>query len=168
MWRGGGRRLCSGKWDGETLKTTGMKVRGPHRRGEWAELRFMAKAVGLGFRLTKPVGNYEPYDVGIDLGGGFVRVQVKSSSVSGRAGNPSYRSGYFAIDLRRRSRRPYQRLDFDFLAVYVVPFDIWYIIPATVATRIYGIRVCPGNLGSKYERYREAWDLIDGPGAAGE
>jgi PD-(D/E)XK endonuclease len=120
----------------------------------------MAKAAGLGFKLSKPVGNYEPYDVGIDLGERFVRVQVKSSSIAGTAGSPTGRRGYFTVDLRRRSRRPYQRLDFDWLAIYVVPKDVWYIIPAAVATRIYCIRVCPGRRSGKYERYREAWGLI--------
>ena len=120
----------------------------------------MARAFELGFHLAKPVGNYESYDVAINLGRRFVRVQIKATWTAGRVGDIYYREGYYTIDLRRRSRKPYGRRDFDYLAVYIVPEDAWYIIPAAVTTRITGIRICPGNPRCKYEKYREAWELI--------
>ncbi len=49
-------------------------------RGEWVELRFMAEAAGRLFAVCKPWGDCRAYDVGIEHGPNFLRVQVKSTS----------------------------------------------------------------------------------------
>lgn len=56
-----------------------MTITDKKKRGEWAELRFMAKASEHGFNLTKPWGDSLPYDLAIDLDGRLIRVQVKST-----------------------------------------------------------------------------------------
>ncbi len=48
-------------------------------RGEWVELQFMARAVRLGFKVSKPWGDSSPYDVGVESGSRILRVQVKST-----------------------------------------------------------------------------------------
>ncbi len=53
-----------------------------------------------------------------------------------------------------------RQTDFDYLAVYVIPKDIWYIMPWGKVTAKIGIRVCPGAKANPYERYREAWHLL--------
>ncbi len=35
-------------------------------------------------------------------------------------------------------RRPYTVQQIDFLAAYVIPVNVWYIVPAKVATRLKG------------------------------
>jgi hypothetical protein len=50
------------------------------QRGEWVELRFMGTAAERGFCVLKPWGDTRPYDVGIDHGSNFLRVQVKSTT----------------------------------------------------------------------------------------
>jgi hypothetical protein len=45
------------------------------QRGEWVELRFMATAAERGFFILKPWGEIRPYDVGIEYGQNFLRVQ---------------------------------------------------------------------------------------------
>jgi hypothetical protein len=46
------------------------------RRGEAAEAAFLARATSMGFRICKPWGECERYDLVIDYGkGGFYRVQ---------------------------------------------------------------------------------------------
>lgn len=62
--------------------------------------------------------------------------------------------------MRHISVRRYVQSDFDILAVYVIPKDIWYIIPSEVATKKIAIRVRPGNDRNQYEQYREAWHLL--------
>lgn len=136
-----------------------MKIRHPKERGEWAEIRFMAKATEHGFKLTKPWGDSSPYDFVLDLGGRFASVQVKSISSRSRPAKPHHRSGAFVAHMR--GFRAYRRSDFDYLAVYVIPKDIWYIIPVAVAIRKISVRVWPGNQANRYERYREAWHLFD-------
>ena len=51
--------------------------------------------------------------------------------------------------------------EIDFVAAYVIPLDLWYIIPAgVVAMRKGSIWLAPWRRQSKYERYLEAWHLL--------
>ena len=140
------------------MKTSGMDIRNAKKRGHWAELRFMAKAAELGFQLNTPLGDTAQYDVVIDLGGRFIRVQVKSTCFEASNLKPGnfVASLVHACGLNHR----YEQSDFDYLAVYCIPDDIWYIIPWAVACRKQSICVCPGDKQNKWEHYREAWHLL--------
>ena len=51
--------------------------------------------------------------------------------------------------------------EIDFVAAYVIPLDLWYIIPAgVVAKRKGSIGLAPWARRTKYERYLEAWYLL--------
>ena len=135
------------------IKTTsGMDIRNNKQRGEWAELRFMAKASEHGFKLNQPWGDLR-YDVAIDLDGRLIRVQIKSTILSRLPGS-------YVVKLCRSAARYYQKSDFDVLAIYVVALDIWYVIPAAVALRRRHIQVAPGCEQNPFERFREAWHLL--------
>ena len=82
------------------MKTSGMDIRNHKKRGQWAELRFMAKAAELGFQLAKPLGDTAQYDVVLDLGGRFISVQVKSTSFQASNLKP----GNFVANLRHVPR----------------------------------------------------------------
>jgi hypothetical protein len=59
----------------------------------------------------------------VETRGQFVRVQVKSTT----ALRPE---GCYRCSVRGAcTSPPYKRGDFDFVAVYVIPEDLWYIIP---------------------------------------
>jgi PD-(D/E)XK endonuclease len=135
-----------------------MNIRNDKKRGHFAELRFMAKAAELGFQLNMPLGDTAQYDVVIDLGGRFVRVQVKSTMFEASNLKPGnfVASLVHACGLNHR----YQQTDFDYLAIYCIPRDIWYIIPWAVASCKQSICVCPGDKQNKWEHYREAWYLL--------
>ena len=126
------------------------------RRGEWAELQFMAKAAKYGLRISKPWGECARYDMVIETGGRCVRVQIKSTM--------HLRSkGCYVCGVRPcKTSKPYQRGEFDFVAAYVIPIDVWYIIPAGVVVhgKRTGIPLYPSNPTGKYEAYKEAWDLL--------
>ena len=49
----------------------------------------------------------------------------------------------------------------DFFAVYLVPIDLWYIIPFDVAARKSSLRLTPYN-GEKFASNTEAWHLLRG------
>src|SRR5579872_804943 len=136
---------------GDSVKTSGMDIRNHKKRGQWAELRFMAKATELGFQLAKPVGDSTQYDVVVDLGGRFISVQVKSTIFEASNLKP----GNFVASLVHPSgpNQRYQQTDFDYLAVYCIPRDIWYIIPWAVAFCKQSICVCPGDKQNKWEHY---------------
>src|SRR5580704_1956894 len=132
------------------------------QRGEWVELRFMAEAASRGYPVLKPWGDSFPYDVGIDHQDGMIRVQVKS--VSSRKG----RGGYLCR-LRHggSGEQRYDPSDVDLFAAFVVPLEIWYLIPTAAVLiprpkmhlRFYPVAPPrPGRhtASHDYEPYREA------------
>jgi hypothetical protein len=56
-----------------------------------------------------------------------------------------------------KTRKPYQRGEFDFVAAYVIPEDVWYIIPARVVVhgKRTGIPLYTSSPTGKYEAYKE-------------
>lgn len=105
------------------MNNPGMNIKHPKLRGEWAELRFMAAAAEHGLHVTKPWGDTLQYDFVVESGAQFEPVQVKSTGFKTHA-------GYSCA--MRRCRGPYGDDPFDYLVVYLVPIDIWYIIPEQV------------------------------------
>jgi hypothetical protein len=49
---------------------------------------------------------------------------------------------------------------FDFVAAYLIPEDIWYIIPVEKFKGQGTITLNPTVKNSKYGRYKEAWHLL--------
>jgi len=130
------------------------------RKGLIAELIFVVKAASMGFAVSKPYGDCEPYDVIIEANGRVFRIQVKSVFTTSRW-------GYSISVARNRQHKPvvqYSPQEIDFVAAYVVAHDAWYIIPvAEIANRAH-IRLYPEGAkrqdGALFEQYREAWDLL--------
>jgi hypothetical protein len=124
------------------------------QRGEWVELLFMTRGAALGFSVSKPFGDSARYDVSLEHQGRFVRVQIKSTSaLRGDLG--------YICTLKRTGIAYYDISEVDFFAIYVLPEDKWYIIPAKVVLLLKSnIRLAPGDQGQKYHRYLEAWDLF--------
>jgi len=56
----------------------------------------------------------------------------------------------------------YTSRDIDFLVGYVVPDNVWYVIPIEVFLNIGCVKVFPSSKRrmSRYEKYREAWDYF--------
>ena len=126
------------------------------RRGEWAELQFMAKAAKLGLQISKPWSELARYDMVIGADGHFVSVQIKSTTSSSPEG------GYICGVRPNPKGKPYQLGEFDFLAAYVITKDLWYIIPAglVIHGNRSGIRLYTSDPTSKYAPYKEAWHLL--------
>jgi hypothetical protein len=133
------------------MMSPGMSIRHPKARGEWAELRFMLRATELGLRVTKPWGDNSPYDLVIETSGRFLRVQVKCTRF--RRG----RSYKCHLD---SNGHPYTPDQIDFIAAYVIPTDTWYILPIQATNSQPDILLTPRNPRSKYEKYKEAWHLL--------
>ena len=128
-----------------------MKIKHAKRRGEWAELCFMARAAEHGLCISKPWGETAHYDFVVETGGKLLRVQVKST-FSNRKGK--YRCGVHG------SRGAYVADAFDFIAAYLVPENLWYIIPAEKIEGKEAIMISPKLETAKYRDYREAWTLL--------
>ena len=137
-------------------------------RGEWVELQFMARAVRLGFKVSKPWGDSSAYDVGIECGERILRVQVKSTDC-----RTEY--GYLCQFKPNAHSKPYTLKQIDFFAAYVIPEDVWYLIPAKILVGLEGkkaLTLLPENPKSPeryaHECYREAWKLLLPRGSTGK
>ncbi len=134
----------------------GALIKNHKLRGEWAELVFMARVKELGFGVLQPWGESSRYDVGVEWEERFMRVQVKSTIY--KVGN-----AYVCNTRPDDNKKPYTVREIDFLAAYVIPVNVWYIVPARVATRLKGnIWLSPHKKGHKYERFMEAWEVMKG------
>jgi len=134
------------------MANPGLSIKHPKARGEWAEMRFMARAAEHGLTVSKPWGESKHYDFAVEYEQCFVRVQVKSTM--------SRRKSNYGCTLRGGIAY-YTRDDFDFLAAYIIPRDLWYIVPAAVAiTGRQRLYLSPDYPKSIYEPYRENWDQL--------
>lgn len=135
-------------------------MRHPKRRGEWVELDFMTRVAGLDLQVLKPWGDSARYDVGVERRRGWRpwKVQVKSTMCMSKGSRRSYVCSVHP----NQNGRAYRRGEFDFLAAYVIPEDVWYIIPAHVVMkgRMNMLILSPSIAGHRYERYMEAWHLL--------
>jgi len=121
--------------------------------GEQAEAVFLSKATGMGLSVAKPWGDSERYDLIVGSGRRLWRVQVKSTRYVGER--------RFSITARGCTAA-YTEDEIDFLAVYIVPLDIWYLVPVKAFAPRKCLRFYPQGNGSRgrYEKYREAWWLM--------
>ncbi len=108
------------------MKSPGESIRHAKARGEWAELRFITRALELKFRVSKPWGDSAPYDLVTDHRGRFRRVQVKCTIF--------HRGNSYKCHLDSNGS-PYSPRDIDFIAAYVIPTDSWYILPHQIHQR---------------------------------
>jgi len=126
------------------------------RLGEASEAAFLARATRLGLHLCRPWGESERYDLVVDHGRGFWRVQVKCTE--------RYADKRYRVKNAGNSDIVYTPEEIDFVAAHVIPLDLWYIIPVEAAGSRKGLRFYPHN-GKKalFEKYREAWCLLTCP-----
>jgi len=122
------------------------------RLGDSDEAAFVARACEFDFRVAKPWGNIDPYDVLVGMGRGFWRVQVKRAT--------QHRHGQYEAKSRRH-RGHYTKDTIDFIAAHVVQENIWYIVPVEAFAGRASLHFNPhGRRESRYEKYREAWYLL--------
>jgi hypothetical protein len=132
----------------KTNLSTNTKVRGGR-----AEIAFWLATSSLGFRVSKPYGDSAPYDFLVDNGNSVLRVQVKSTAnMHCRAYNLLAKHGRFVN---------YKSNEVDIIAAYVVPRNVWYLIPLeAIPAMPHVIRLYPDGVrsgGGKFEKYRDAW-----------
>jgi hypothetical protein len=77
-----------------------------------------------------------------------------------------FQSAHKVNRLSNQRRKRYARGKVDLFAAYIVPEDVWYIIPAAVVlkTKSSDLILCPVQPMRRncyrYEGYREAWKLL--------
>jgi len=128
-------------------------IKDKKKRGEWAESMFLARASEEGLSASKPWGDSRSFDCVVGRPGKFVAVQVKCTIAKLESGE-----GYICSTCS--SHKPYKKGSFDYLAAYVIPEDVWYIIPGRLVFGLKSISLCTVSGEAKYEEYREAWSLL--------
>jgi hypothetical protein len=131
------------------------------RTGELAEAAFVVKAAGLGFAVSKPWGDSERYDFILDAGHATFRVQIKCTE-SLNANGYQVQSTY----TDRNQKGHYSTADIDFLVGYILPLDLWYVVPSNALPPSASLRFYPeGNISrrARFEQYREAWHVFRKP-----
>jgi hypothetical protein len=174
----GPRLFCFYEWNQMTKSrfisplfiNPGALIKNSKLRGEWAELRFMTRAAELGIMVSKPWGDSAPYDLMLEHHGRVLRVQVKSTlrivrgyyrchvPFNQKVGPKSSAAQHSnAKKLKARSIEH----QMDFVAAYIIPEDLWYILPSRLATCLSGhISLAPHRPRQKYAPYLEAWHLL--------
>jgi hypothetical protein len=146
-----------------------VNIANAKKRSEWVELQFMARISALGLTAAKPWGDSSRYDFIVDCDGRLIRVQVKSTTHRQRRGRGyqchTISCGPWPRGPWRRQVRHYTSKEVDFLALYVIPEDVWFIIPVTELrhSRL-SVLLNPGNPKTRYFQFLEAWHLFGAPG----
>lgn len=120
------------------------------------EMQFMARAAAHDLIVSKPWGDSSRYDFAVDNGDRFYRVQVKSTG--------HYKAGAYHCHVTCRAGggyTPYLPRHVDFIAIYVMPEDTWYIIPVEVLCKQRTmVALSPRRPANRYFGYMEAWHLL--------
>jgi hypothetical protein len=122
------------------------------RMGEAVEAAFLAKVCKLRIPVCKPWGDSERYDFVVDWGKGFWRVQVKGGSY--------YDGSKYQVGSGGKGK-PFTKADMDFVVVHIVPEELWYVVPIEMAEGLKALWFNPGSKEARFEKYREAWCLLD-------
>jgi prevent-host-death family protein len=121
----------------------------PNLKGNVAELKIVAELASLGVPVLRPMTKHERYDLVIDVGGRFLRVQCKSA--------PLYRDVIVVrTESNRRGpngfvRKPYTADEVDGIAAYCPELDSCYLLMMDRVTtnRQITLRVSPTKNGQR-------------------
>jgi PD-(D/E)XK endonuclease len=130
------------------------------RHGDLGEVAFLHKATELGFMVAQPYGSMHPFDFVVQGGRDLWRVQVKAAA--------HMRFGLYAVNIYRSQGgrvRPYTTSEVDFVAVYIIPEDSWFILPVREVADRRMLMLRPKGYCRRdiYAHYREAWHLLREP-----
>jgi len=153
-----GLAIMSRQSDDSNAPLNDAAPRNSKRTGELLEAAFLHKAVGLGFRVTKPWGDSERYDFVLDSGRRLWRVQIKCTATE-RAGGYHIQPIHFVYG---KNKVVYTADDIDVLAAHIVPLDVWYVLPVGALAQGTSLRLYPddGCKAARFEKYREAWQVF--------
>jgi hypothetical protein len=146
--------------ESHVLKAHRERGQQAHKLGDLGEVAFLHKATALGFMVAQPYGMGHPFDFIVQGGRGLCRVQVKATV--------HMRFGLYRVNIFRNlgaGRRAYREYEVDFVAVYIIPEDTWYILPVREVAdrRVLMFRPKGYPRPDPYAQYREAWHLLNEP-----
>jgi len=164
IYGSGAKRAClacpersrGGQSRGARIALSGSVVRTKKDKGYLAEMAFVTKAMSLGFNVCKPMGETPGFDFVLESGRAVHKVQVKSGWVEWHGGYPVKISS---------AHRNYRADETDFIIIYIVPEDAWYVMPVAAAAPARMASFYPHitNSRGRLEKFRDAWQLLGRP-----
>jgi PD-(D/E)XK endonuclease len=130
-------------------------------RGDLGEVAFVHKAMSLRFVVAKPYGHNHRYDFILEGGKKLWRIQVKTCTY---LRNDLYTA--HVVHSLNGAHAAYTEADFDFVAVYIMPEETWYVLPVREAAGRKSLKFRgPSGIHRRdpYAYYREAWHLLREP-----
>jgi len=127
-------------------------------QGVYAESVFITECVKRRLNIYQPILDNHGVDFIVGESDTFHKIQVKSTLRSDKRYKNSPASFKMTIG-RGANSRLYDEGDFDFCCVYIIKYDVWYIIPFD-EIRVRTIRVNLVGDNCKYRSYQNAWHLL--------
>jgi hypothetical protein len=116
------------------------------------------------FRVLHPVGDRLAYDLGVDLKGRLLRIQVKSAWFNAATKCYVVDARRTKTNRRRMLRQRYGSDDFDFAIIYLADLGVFYVMPVSVfstyESTITFVETDKRQRKPKSAEYRERWDLL--------
>jgi hypothetical protein len=133
------------------------------RFGTLYEQVFIVEALRRDLQPHMPVGDYLAHDVVVYTNEGVCsRVQIKGTAC---ASSGMKRQARYQISNKSGAAKRQMRFDcsrVDVVAVYVAPFEAWYLIPCEeVVSKT--VRLYPHieDSNGQYEKYRDNWEVFN-------
>ncbi len=108
--------------------------------------------------MISPWGDSDRYDFIVDGGGKRWRVQVRSTEQPfGHRGYAVHASVYVGRKIVGLTAK-----DIDLIVAYLVPLDLWYVVPVEAFVPRKNLWFYPmgSKKGARFEKYREAWCIL--------
>ena len=131
----------------------------PRNKGALAEYRFISTALSLDLRVLTPAVDGYAYDVVVDNGSRFYKIQVKYASKDKRVNNQFGAMTQRTTSSIRGDYQNYTANEVDFFALYIYYIDTFYIIPYD-AVKGKSITVNTHNAKNKYTEYKNNWKQL--------
>jgi hypothetical protein len=133
-------------------------------RGDIAEQAAVLEALKRGWSVLRPIGDNLPYDLLLDVGGRFAKVQVKCAWFDAPSQNYVVDNRRTKTNRRQMIREVYLPSDFDFALVYLPEKHMFYVYPVRVfisfGSEIHMVEAEKRQRRPRSSAYRDAWDLI--------
>ena len=135
------------------------------QKGQIAEQAVALTCLKKGWGVLKPLGDYLPYDLVIEIQGQFAKLQVKYAWFDDKKNNYVVDNRRTKTNRKKMLRQAYRSQDFDFAILYIENSDVFYVMPCEVFTS-YGSEIHLVESDKRQRkphsaRYREAWNLIE-------
>mgnify|MGYP001572140472 CR=1 FL=1 len=133
-------------------------------RADIAESAVIVELLKRGFKVLRPIGDRLPYDLGVDVDGKLIRIQVKSAWYEASKQLHTVDVRRTKTNRRRMRRDRYTSDDFDVAILYLPDQGTCYVMPVRVFTSYQsGISLVERKKRQRQPRsaaYRERWELL--------